>query len=103
MTASDLAHVLSVTPTAVWNWEKQGVHPRPRALDALAKALGVTTAYLLTGVGHPSPSATETAADVTSVGAAKAAFKKAIAKANGVSIDHVVVEFRILDPGKSTE
>lgn len=48
--ASDLARLLDVTPTAVWNWEKNGITPRPEMLTKLARALGVTEGYLHAGI-----------------------------------------------------
>jgi transcriptional regulator with XRE-family HTH domain len=51
--ASDLARLTGVTPTAVWNWEKNGIKPRPPALAALSRSLGVSEEYLLTGWGPP--------------------------------------------------
>jgi transcriptional regulator with XRE-family HTH domain len=49
MSASDLARQLRVTPTAVWNWEKNGVHPRPDMLDRIARVLGVKANFLTAG------------------------------------------------------
>ena len=47
MSASDLARLMGVTATAVWNWEKNGVNPRPETLTLLARVLGVSEDYLL--------------------------------------------------------
>lgn len=53
---SDLARMTNVTPTAVWNWETNGVVPRAETLLAVAQRLGVTKEYLLTGQsGGPEP------------------------------------------------
>lgn len=49
MSASDVARLLDVTPTAVWNWEKNGVKPRPDMLSSIAKVFGVSEKYLLVG------------------------------------------------------
>lgn len=49
MSASDLARLLGVTPTAVWNWEKNGVVPRHDTLVQIAQVLGVTTEFLRAG------------------------------------------------------
>jgi transcriptional regulator with XRE-family HTH domain len=49
LTASDLAKLANVTPAAVWNWEKNGITPRPATIDVLASKLGVTPKFLLTG------------------------------------------------------
>src|SRR5690606_7747644 len=48
--ASELARLVGVTSTAVWNWEKNGVTPRPEMLAKIARALGVTEAYLHGGI-----------------------------------------------------
>jgi transcriptional regulator with XRE-family HTH domain len=49
MSASDLARLADVTPTAVWNWEKNGVAPRRETLAQIAQVLGVTKEFLRTG------------------------------------------------------
>ena len=49
MSASDLARLTEVTPTAVWNWENNGIRPRPDTLATIAQVLGVTKDYLLAG------------------------------------------------------
>jgi transcriptional regulator with XRE-family HTH domain len=49
MSASDLARLADVTPTAVWNWEKNGVVPRREKLSQVAQVLGVTKEFLRTG------------------------------------------------------
>jgi transcriptional regulator with XRE-family HTH domain len=49
ITASEFARLVGVTPTAVWNWEKNSITPRRPALEAIAKVLGVTISFLLTG------------------------------------------------------
>ncbi|WP_082025648.1 helix-turn-helix domain-containing protein [Methyloceanibacter caenitepidi] len=57
---SDLAKMANVTPTAVWNWETNGVVPRAETLLVVAQRLGVTKEYLLTGqsgVQDPATSA----------------------------------------------
>ena len=61
LTASDLAKLANVTPAAVWNWEKNGITPRPATVTALANKLGVTPEFLLTGdTTTPRPSESET-------------------------------------------
>src|SRR5436190_2224367 len=58
ISASELARLVGVTPTAVWNWEKNRTTPRRPALEQIAKVLGVTIGFLLTGttgdgeIGH---------------------------------------------------
>jgi transcriptional regulator with XRE-family HTH domain len=49
MTASEVARLVGVTPTAVWNWEKNSITPRRPALEQIAKVLGVSMPFLLTG------------------------------------------------------
>jgi transcriptional regulator with XRE-family HTH domain len=49
MTASEFARLVGVTPTAVWNWEKNSITPRRPALEQIAKVLGVSTDFLLGG------------------------------------------------------
>jgi transcriptional regulator with XRE-family HTH domain len=49
MTASEFARLVGVTPTAVWNWEKNSITPRRPALEQIAKVLGVSMPFLLTG------------------------------------------------------
>jgi transcriptional regulator with XRE-family HTH domain len=49
MTASEFARLVGVTPTAVWNWEKNSIMPRRPALEQIAKVLGVSTDFLLYG------------------------------------------------------
>jgi transcriptional regulator with XRE-family HTH domain len=49
LTASELARRVGVTSTAVWNWEKNSIRPRPPMLDAIARVLGVSVSFLLTG------------------------------------------------------
>lgn len=50
--ASDLARLTGVTPTAVWNWENNGTKPRPNAVAAISKALGVTESFILSGTNE---------------------------------------------------
>ncbi|MBP0616699.1 helix-turn-helix domain-containing protein [Jiella mangrovi] len=49
LTASDLARETNVSPTAVWNWEKNGSVPRDDKIPAIAKAVGVSVEFLRTG------------------------------------------------------
>jgi transcriptional regulator with XRE-family HTH domain len=49
MTASEFARLVGVTPTAVWNWEKNSITPRRPALEQIAKVLGVSMPFLLAG------------------------------------------------------
>jgi len=49
LSKSLLAGIVGVSPTAVWNWEENGVTPRGAMVSRIARALGVTDAFLLTG------------------------------------------------------
>lgn len=49
MSASTLARLAEVTPTAVWNWETNEICPRQEALVKVARALGVSEDFLRTG------------------------------------------------------
>jgi transcriptional regulator with XRE-family HTH domain len=51
MSASELARQVGVTPTAVWNWEKNSIKPRYPVAEQIAKVLGVSTSFLLSGHG----------------------------------------------------
>jgi transcriptional regulator with XRE-family HTH domain len=53
---SDLAEMLDVTHTAVWNWEERGMVPRKALLEKIAKTLGVHGRYLRDGGANPAPS-----------------------------------------------
>lgn len=85
LSKSDLARKLEVSPTAVWNWETNGVTPRPTMMKQIAAALKVTEAYLLTGhsSGH------RTARQI--IDEAKAQ----IAALNGVTADQVQISWKI--------
>jgi transcriptional regulator with XRE-family HTH domain len=64
--ASELARLTGVTPTAVWNWEKNGTKPRPDAIAAIAKCLGVDERWLLTGSASPSTQETQKVPEIVS-------------------------------------
>ena len=49
MSASEFARRVSVTPTAVWNWEKNGTQPRLDVLSRIAKVLGLAKESLISG------------------------------------------------------
>ena len=84
---SRLADLLDVTSTAVWNWEQQGVRPRPAMLAKLARVLGVSQEYLLTGGG--AVTAKRSAVEVIKAAADE------IAALNGVPVDRVHIDWRI--------
>lgn len=87
MSQTALAERLEVSSTAVWNWEQNGVTPRPAMLKKIAKALDVSESYLLTGVDAPRHG--RTAAQII-----KAAAEE-IAALNGVPVNRVHIEWRI--------
>lgn len=67
MSASELARLVKVSPTAVWNWEERDRKPHSETLAALAKVLAVTPEYLLSGNGGSATEAIkrkETVAEV---------------------------------------
>lgn len=84
---SKLAGLLGVSGTAVWNWEQNGVQPRPAMLAKIAKALGTSQSYLLTGNDATSPS--RTAAQIIRAAAEE------IAALNGVDANQVQISWRI--------
>ena len=55
LSKSDLARRVGVSPTAVHNWEENGVMPRMEVMLDLEKALEVSWTQLMTG--HDSPEA----------------------------------------------
>ena len=54
LTQVELGKEIGVSGTAVWNWENGNTFPRPAALEALAKALGTTSTYLVDGGEKPA-------------------------------------------------
>ena len=48
LTASQFSRSMGVTPAAVWYWEKR-ISPDNPSLEAIARALGVSTRYLRSG------------------------------------------------------
>lgn len=54
--ASDLARLTGVTPTAVSNWENRGRTPRAGAMASICKVLGVSESYIVSGKGALSVS-----------------------------------------------
>jgi transcriptional regulator with XRE-family HTH domain len=95
ISASAFARLVGVTPTAVWNWEKNAITPRDPALKAIAKALDVSTTFLLTGKEHTRESEASTAESVASAGTAESVAsiledaKARLAKVTGVAVERV--------------
>jgi transcriptional regulator with XRE-family HTH domain len=52
--ASDLARLVGVTPTAVWNWENKGRRPHADTLKAVAKVLGRSEEFFRSGEEGPA-------------------------------------------------
>jgi transcriptional regulator with XRE-family HTH domain len=92
LSASDLARSVGVTPTAVWNWEKNGIKPRSDALAAISDALGVTTNYLLTGDSGNDDQSRRTVAHILDEAQAE------IAVATGLAPERVRIHVEFL-PG----
>ncbi|MGH6715526.1 MAG: helix-turn-helix domain-containing protein [Bradyrhizobium sp.] len=71
ISASELARLVGVTATAVWNWEKNAVTPRRPALEQVAKVLGVSVSFLMTGekeeIGEIQPPSPTTAESVSTI------------------------------------
>ena len=57
LSKSDLARRVGVSPTAVHNWEENGVIPRMEATHALGEALEVSFIQLMTGDDGPDAQA----------------------------------------------
>jgi transcriptional regulator with XRE-family HTH domain len=51
MSAAELARLVKVSQTAVWNWEEKNRKPHSQTLTALAKVLAVSPEHLLHGNG----------------------------------------------------
>lgn len=103
MSASELARLVHVTPTAVWNWEKNGTRPRQGVLSSIAQVLGVSNEFLLSGkAGAPTRSATvATVAEIIEIA------KSQIAKITGLSPEsvrvHVELQPNVSKNGGSSE
>lgn len=87
MSKSQLAQLVKVSPTAVWNWEENGVTPRPAMTKTIAKALGVTEAFLL--AGQTTAPHLRTASEIIAAAAAE------IATLNGVPLSKVKIDWQI--------
>jgi transcriptional regulator with XRE-family HTH domain len=59
LSKSDLARRVGVSPTAVNNWEANGVMPRLEVLIALQDVLEVDIIQLMTGSASAAPQATQ--------------------------------------------
>ena len=96
MSAADLARVVGVTRMAVSTWESAKALPRPSMLSKIARAVGVSTEYLLSGKrgnrrgqdSEPVLSVAELLEDVR--------FK--ISKATGIPPERVRLRVEFIDP-----
>ena len=86
---STLARRVGVTPTAVWNWENNGVIPRRKALLKLERVLGVDLS------DFSSDGAEEEELEDVSIAEEIDRLAELVAEANGVSVDRVSVEVTI--------
>jgi transcriptional regulator with XRE-family HTH domain len=92
MSATDLARFVKVTPTAVWNWEKNGVRPRQEVLQSVAEVLNVPIEWLTIGAEKSNPATTPHASTHEIVEAAR----KAIANATGFPIERVKLNLELV-------
>lgn len=86
LSKAQLAKRLRVSGTAVWNWERNDVTPRPEMLKQIGAALRVTEAYLLTGHTAGHRTATQIIDDA----------RAQIAALNGVTKDQVELSWKIV-------
>lgn len=62
LSQQNIADRLGVSKPTIWHWEKGNCFPRPRNMDELARILGVTTHFLLSGSSaQPAPAPHEPA------------------------------------------
>ena len=94
--ASEFARLVGVTPTAVWNWEKNSTTPRRPALEQIAKVLGVSIDYILTGEegGRTIQAATPT--PVESVSAIIDDARARLALSTGVPLERIKLNVNFL-------
>lgn len=92
ITASELARLVGVTPTAVWNWEKNSITPRRPALEAIARVLGVTTAFLVYGTEAEGARPQVTASVASILDDARAR----LAEATGLAIDRIKLNLQFV-------
>jgi transcriptional regulator with XRE-family HTH domain len=86
-TASAFAKLVGVTPTAVWNWEKNSTMPRRPALEAIARVLGVTINFLYYGTGGENiPDPPKTADSVATI---IEDTRQRLSQATGLALDRI--------------
>jgi transcriptional regulator with XRE-family HTH domain len=86
LTASQLSRLVGVTPAAVWFWEKKGFSPDNPSLDRIARALGVSTHYLLNGKQELTETEVESPPIVASI---LEDARARIARATGLDLERV--------------
>ncbi len=91
LTKSDLARLTGVTPTAVWNWEENGIVPRSAVFSTLAATLKVSEGFLRSGSGDA-----ETAPSTKTVAAIIEQARKDIAVCSGMSPNKVQVRVEFI-------
>lgn len=87
-TVQELADEIGVSRVALWKWERESVVPRPERLDALSRALGVSTDYLIAGA-HNSQNEAISQAELLHELIIEA--KRAIAMAAGIRPERVTI------------
>jgi transcriptional regulator with XRE-family HTH domain len=92
LSASEFARRMQVTPTAVWNWEKNGITPRNPTLSAIAAMLKVSEEFLRSGDSNAAVAGTVAPVDKLvgfTVAESIERAKREIALAAGLPIDRV--------------
>lgn len=95
ISASDLARLVGVTPTAVWNWETNGTRPRAEALADIARVLAVTAEFLLAGSKASAVAEVPKTSDVASI---VDRAEQEIARATGFARERVKLRLEVM-PG----
>lgn len=91
LTKADLARILDVSSTAVYNWEALDTRPRGGTMLSLCRVLGTTEDWLVKGEAPPPVRApSNKTADVILNEA-----KEALASIVGVNPDRIKVRFEV--------
>jgi transcriptional regulator with XRE-family HTH domain len=88
ITRSEFARRVDVSTTAVWNWEN-GTRPRSEMLATIAKELGVTEEFLLTGKEIAAEPANKNAAEIVEEA------RRRIASATGFPLERIKLTLQI--------
>jgi|SRR5437016_10762891 len=89
ISASEFARLVGVTPTAVWNWEKNSIMPRRPALEQIAKVLGVSIAFLMSGKEEIIEAGKPMAPTVESVSAILDDARARLSLATGLALERI--------------